>query len=65
MSLLDVSLVHTREVPTRPVIEGVTEGRRPVTPVLLSRQIMARPTLGGGVAGPGGTPHGLIAVACA
>jgi hypothetical protein len=80
MSLLDVSLAHAREVPTRPVMEGVlvssegetqgvscagqraaippatpTEGHRPVTPVLLSCQTMARPTLGGGVAGPGGT----------
>jgi hypothetical protein len=32
-----------------------TEGHRLVTPVLLSCQTMARPTLGGGVAGPGGT----------
>jgi hypothetical protein len=32
-----------------------TEGHRPVTPVLRSCQTMARPTLGGGVAGPGGT----------
>jgi hypothetical protein len=80
MSLLDVSLVHAREVPTRPVMEGVlvssegetqgvacagqraaippatpTEGHRPVTPVLLLCHTMARPTLGGGVAGPGGT----------
>lgn len=33
----------------------LTAGHRPVTPVLLSCQTMARPTLGGGVAGPGGT----------
>jgi hypothetical protein len=31
------------------------EGHRAVTPVLLSCQTMARPTLGGGVAGPVGT----------
>jgi hypothetical protein len=80
MSLLDVSLAHAREEPTRPVMEGVLvssegetpgvacagqratippatpmEGHRPVTPVLLSCHTMARPTLGGGMAGPGGT----------
>ena len=79
MSLLDVSLAHAREVPTRSVMEGVlvssegetqgvacaclrtalppatpTEGHCLVTPVLLSCQTMARSTLGGGVAGPGG-----------
>jgi hypothetical protein len=89
MSLLDVSLTHAREVPTRPVMEGVlvssegetqgaacacqraaippatpTEGHRPVTPVLLSCQTMARPTLGEEWQGLAAL-HGLAAVACA
>jgi hypothetical protein len=42
----------------------LTEGRRPVTPVLLSYQTRARPRLGEEWQGLA-VPHGLTAVACA